>query len=144
MLFRSLIAHASNHMGNLDLFTMPVQGGEKKHVRITGLKFRRPAGRIRLRIQDETGRQTPARLYVRASDGKAYCPQGKQIFYYQLDPGQPREGFFVSSGDDTFVLPSGEVRLVALKGVEYEIAEQSVNVAAGQTAEATQIGRAHV
>ncbi len=132
-----LIAHASNHMGNLDLFTMPVAGGEKQHVRLTGLKFRRPFGRLRVRVEDETGKPAAARLYVRASDGKAYCPPGNQIFYYGLDPGQPRQGFFVASGDDTFPVPAGDVRLVALKGVEYEIAEQTAKVGPGETAEIT-------
>ncbi len=132
-----LIAHVSNHIGNIDLFTMPVAGGEKKHVRLSGLKFRQPSGRVRVRALDQSGAPTPVRLYVRASDGKAYCPPGNQIFYWQLDPGQGRQGFFISSGDDAFPVPAGEARLVAQKGVEYEIGEQTVRVAAGQTAEVT-------
>jgi Tol biopolymer transport system component len=47
-----LVAHVSNQMGNIDLYTMPVAGGEKKHVVITGLKFRKPAGRLRVRVTD--------------------------------------------------------------------------------------------
>jgi TolB protein len=81
---------------------------------------------------DEAGKPTPARVYVAASDEKAYCPVGTPIFYYNLDPGKGREGFFVGSGDDTFPVPSGNVRLVILKGVEYEIVEQTVHAGAGQ------------
>lgn len=132
-----LIAHVSNHMGNLDLFTMPIGGGEKKHVRISGLKFRRPAGKVRVKILDELGKPTPVRLYVEASDNKAYCPSGEQIFYYALDPDATRPGFFVGSGDDTFVAPAGRLRLVALKGVEYRIAERSIDIAPDDTAEIT-------
>ena len=44
-----LVAHVSNQLGNIDLFTMPVSGGEKKHIGITGLKFRSPGGRLRVR-----------------------------------------------------------------------------------------------
>jgi Tol biopolymer transport system component len=131
------IAHVSNQMGNIDLFTMPVKGGEKKHVRLSALKFRRPSAQVRVRTLDEKGQPAPVRLYVRASDGKAYCPPGRPIFYYQLDPGQPREGFFLSSGDDTFPVPAGPLRLVALKGIEYEIAERTVEVAAGGPADVT-------
>ncbi|MDE0432497.1 MAG: CehA/McbA family metallohydrolase [Bryobacterales bacterium] len=129
------IAHVSNHMGNLDLFTMPIEGGEKKHVRISGLKFRKPSGTVRVKVLDEVGKPTPVRLYVEASDGKAYCPSGEQIFYYPLDPGKPRQGFFVGSGDDTIVVPAGKLRLVALKGIEYRVAERSVDVAADDTTE---------
>jgi Tol biopolymer transport system component len=109
------VAMVSNHLGNIDLFTMPIAGGEKSHVKITGLKFRQPGGRLRVQVRDETGKPTPVRLYVRASDGKAYCPQGEQIFYYSLDPGNPREGFFIGGGDDTFPVPAGRVRVTALK-----------------------------
>ncbi|MBI1787932.1 MAG: CehA/McbA family metallohydrolase [Acidobacteria bacterium] len=129
------IAHVSNHLGNIDLFTMPAGGGEKQHVRITGLKFRQLSGRVRVRVEDELGQRTPVRLYVRASDGKAYCPQGVQIFYYPLEPAGPREGFFVSSGDDTFPVPAGTLRLAALKGVEYDPSDQTVEVPANDTAE---------
>jgi len=131
------IAVTSNQMGNIDLFTMPISGGELKHVRLTNLKFRQPAGRLRVRALDELGNPTRVRLYVRASDGKAYCPAGSPIYYYALDPGRGREGFFVASGDDTFPAPAGKLELVALKGVEYDIAERSVDVAANDTAEVT-------
>ncbi len=131
------IAHVSNHLGNIDLFTMPLSGGEKRHVRITGLKFRQPSGQLRVKLLDELGQPTPARLYVRAADGKAYCPPGSPIFYYPLEPGGGREGFFVASGDDLFPAPAGPVQLVALKGVEYRLAERTVDVAAGGAAEVT-------
>ncbi|MBM3749146.1 MAG: hypothetical protein FJW34_25560, partial [Acidobacteria bacterium] len=131
------IALVSNHMGNIDLFTIPAGGGEKTHVRLTSLKFRRPSARLRVRVLDELGQPTPARLYVRASDGKAYCPAGSQIFYYPLEADGEREGFFVAGGDDTLLVPAGGVRLVALKGVEYRIAERHLEAPAGETAEVT-------
>jgi len=129
------VAHVSNHLGNIDLFTMPIAGGEKKHIRITGLKFRQGSGRLRVRVVDETGITTPVRLYVKTSDGKTSCPPGSPVYYFGLDPGRGREGFFVSGGDDTFPVPAGSTRLVALKGVEYEIEERTVNVPADETAE---------
>ncbi|MGH8245567.1 MAG: TolB family protein, partial [Gammaproteobacteria bacterium] len=130
-----LIAHVSNHLGNIDLFTMPISGGEKKHVRITGLKFRQPSGQVRVEVRDALGKPTAARLYVRAADGKAYCPAGSSIFYYPLDPGGPREGFFLTGGDDLFPVPAGRLQLVALKGVEYRIAERAIDVAPGSATE---------
>jgi TolB protein len=133
----SRIAHVSNHLGNIDLFVMPAGGGAKQHVRIDGLHFREASGKLRVRVLDERGEPSGAMVYVRAADGKAYCPRGSRIYYFQLDPGQPREGFFVGGGDDTFALPAGAVRLVARKGVEYRIAEQTVEAKAGETTEVT-------
>ncbi len=131
------IAHVSNHLGNLDLFLMPAAGGAKSHVRITGLKFRAPSGRLRLRTLDETGQPSPVRLFVKAADGKAYGPQGSPLFYYAVEMGGPREGFFVTRGSDEFALPAGKVSLTASKGVEYRLEEQSVDIEAGKTAEVT-------
>jgi hypothetical protein len=131
------VAHVSNHLGNIDLFLMPAAGGDKTHVRLSSLKFRSPAGRVRVRVLDETGAPTPARLYVRASDGKGYSPAGSSIFYYPLDPGGAREAFFVASGEDEFPVPAGPLRLTALKGVEYRIQDRTIDVPAGQTAAIT-------
>ncbi len=131
------IAHVSNHLGNIDLFVMPANGGAKQHVRIDDLQFRQASGRLRVRVLDERGEPTDAMVYVRASDGKAYCPRGTRIYYYALDPGQPREGLFLGSGDDTFPVPAGAVRLVVRKGIEYRIAEQTVEASAGRSSEIT-------
>jgi Tol biopolymer transport system component len=131
------IALVSNQMDNTDLFTMPIAGGAQRHVRISGLKFRGPSGKLHVQVRDELGRPTPVRLYVRASDGRAYCPPGSPIFYLPLEAGRERDGFFISSGEDTLSLPAGTVRLVALKGVEYEIAERSLDIPANETAAVT-------
>jgi Tol biopolymer transport system component len=129
------IAHVSNQLGNLDLFLMPASGGEKTHVAITGLKFRKPSARVRIRTFDEQGQPSPVRLYLRASDGKHYAPKGSAIFYFSLDPDAQREGFFVTSGDDEIALPAGRLSLVALKGVEYNIAEVTLDLPPNETTE---------
>jgi TolB protein len=129
------IAHVSNHLGNIDIFLMPAGGGEKKHVAITGLKFRNPAARLRLRTFDEQGQPSPVRLYLKASDGKHYAPKGSPIFYYPLDPNAQREGFFITSGDDEIALPAGRVRLVALKGIEYNMEEVTLDLPPNEISE---------
>ncbi|MBL8173819.1 MAG: CehA/McbA family metallohydrolase [Bryobacterales bacterium] len=122
------IAHVSNHLGNLDLFVMPSTGGPKRHIKIGKLQFRAPSGRVRVKTVDENGNPVPVRLYVIAPDGKAYAPQGAPVYYYPLDPGAVREGFYLSSGEDEFSAPAGRLRLAALKGVEYRIADSTVDV----------------
>ncbi len=129
------IAHVSNHLGNIDIFTMPVNGGEKKHVPIGALRFGAPAANLRIRTVDESGSPSPVRLFLKASDGKTYAPKGTPVFYHGLDPGAPREGFFLTTGDDTVTLPAGRVGLVALKGVEYRVEERSLDLAADDATE---------
>jgi len=131
------IAFASNQLGNLDIYTMPVSGGAARHVRITGLKFKERAASLRVKTVDENNQPSPVRLYVRAAADKAYGPVGGQMFYYGLDPGKPRQGFFISSGDDTFPLPAGQVTLVALKGIEYQAEERTVSLTPGATSDVT-------
>jgi Tol biopolymer transport system component len=131
------VAYVSNHLGNIDIFVRPLNGGEAKPVRIDGLKFRSASGKVRVKVLDETGQPARVRLFNTASDGKSYSPRGAPIFYQFLDPAAPRAGFFVASGDDEFPAPAGPLKLTALKGIEYRIADRTLDVPAGQTAEVT-------
>jgi Tol biopolymer transport system component len=124
------VAFVSNHLGNLDLFTMPLAGGERKHVRISGFQFRVAPAKLRVKTMDETGQPSPVRLWIRASDGKAYGPAGTPLFYYSLEPGAPRDGFVLTSGSDEITLPAGRVKLVAMKGIEYQLEERTLDLAA--------------
>ena len=131
------IAFSSNVLGNLDLFTMPSDGGEAKHVRIDGLTFREPSGHVSVTVVDEMGTPTAARLYVEASDGKGYAPRGEPIFYFPLTPNGKRDGFFVAVGETKFAVPAGRLRLTAVKGYEYRISRSTVDVTPGATPRVT-------
>ena len=139
----SRIAFASNQLGNIDIFTLPSAGGDARHVVIDGLNFRASSGRVRVKVVDEFGKPTAARLYVEASDGKGYAPRGEPIFYFPLGmPGSPeagrlprRDAFFVTLGDAEFQLPAGTLQLTAVKGNEYRLASASVDVSSGNTTE---------
>ena len=139
----SRIAFASNQLGNIDLFTLPIEGGDARHVVIDALKFRAGSGRVRVKVLDELGKPTAARLYVEASDGKGYAPRGEPIFYFPLGmPGATeaggaprRDAFFVTLGDAEFDLPAGSLQLTAVKGNEYRLASTTVDVSSGGTTE---------
>ncbi len=139
----SRIAFASNQLGNIDLFTLPIEGGDARHVVIDNLKFRSPSGRVRVKVLDEFGKPTAARLYVEASDGKGYAPRGEPIFYFPLGVAQPaapggvarRDAFFVTLGDAEFEVPAGRSKLTAVKGYEYRLASATVDVRSGETTE---------
>jgi hypothetical protein len=131
------IAFSSNKLGNMDVFTMPVAGGEAQHVRIEGLQFRGVSGRVRVTVVDEMDRPAAARLYVEASDGKGYAPRGEPIFYYPLDPGGRRDAFFVAVGTAEFEVPAGPLTLTAVKGFEYRVLAKTVEVESGSTTDIT-------
>ena len=139
----SRIAFASNQLGNIDLFTMPIKGGDARHVVISGLKFRATSGRVRITVLDEMGNPTAARLYVKASDAKGYAPRGEPIFYFPLGSAQPpstggpatRDAFFVTLGTSEFEVPAGRLELTAVKGYEYRLATAAVDVGSGEAAE---------
>jgi TolB protein len=131
------IAHVSNHLGNLDIFTMPVSGGEKTHLRISQIEFQKPSARLRIKTLDELGNPTPVRLWIRASDSKAYSPRGVPLFHFLNPASGQREGFFLTTGDDTVQLPAGKVDLRAVKGIEYVQEQLAADAAAGQVNEIT-------
>ena len=91
--------------------------------------------RLRVKTFDEQGQPSPVRLYLKASDGKHYAPKGSPIFYYPIDPNSPREGFFITSGDNEIALPAGRVRLLAIKGVEYNMEEVTLDLNANEATE---------
>ncbi len=131
----SRIAFASNRFGNIDLFTMPIGGGNPTHVRIDSLDFRKPSGKVRVKLVDEMGKPTAARLYIEASDGKGYAPRGEPIFYYPLDPGGKRDAFFVAVGDAEFDVPAGGLKLTAVRGYEYRLSAKSIDIKPGESTE---------
>ena len=128
------VAFSSNRLGNMDLFVVAIEGGEPRHVGIDKLEFREPSGRVRVEVVDELGEPTPVRLYLSASDGRTYSPPGEPLWFYPLTPGNAPEGFFVASGNDAFEAPAGEMKITAVKGFEYRLAEQTVDVQAGREA----------
>ena len=56
-------------LGNLDLFTTTVEFERARHLAIEGLDFRRPQGRLRVRIRDEVAKPVGARVSICAADG---------------------------------------------------------------------------
>ena len=131
------IAFASNKLGNMDLFTMPVAGGDAEHLQIEEPQFRGRSGKVRLTVVDEMDRPTAARLYVEASDGKGYAPRGEPIFYYPLEPGGKRDAFFVAIGSAEFDVPTGPLKLTTVRGFEYRLIAKTVDVESDGTTEVT-------
>jgi len=128
----SRIAFVSNHAGPTTLYTVDVAGGRRSAWRAVAVTSRRPVaetGRIRLRLLGPDGALMPARVYVDASDGRSYSPEG--AFHRSMMVFDRH--YFHTWGEDEVELPAGRARVEALRGFEYRPTSTDVDVPAGGT-----------
>ena len=126
----SLVVQANRH-GQSALFRVPVDGGEMTPIPVTGLKFREPTGRLLVTVLDNANNEpTPARVYLRTADGRAYYPPGS---YPRRNLKGDRSDFFHTDGHFEIELPAGEVTLEVTRGFEYGLESQKVTVIPGGT-----------
>jgi Tol biopolymer transport system component len=133
------IAYISNEGGLPQLCLLETYGGERRKIAITSRRWRRPMGQVHVRVVDEsTGRQTAARIYAPAADGKLYPPANA---YARVATTRMtyRSGdhIFHTEGEFTLEVPTGKLSLEAVKGFEYWPVRQEVEVRPGEVADAT-------
>ena len=123
------IAYISNRHGVSDLHLLRVNGGEDRVVEIRRRVYRKPMGTLEVYLKDAaSGEPTAARVYLLASDGKTYAPADA----YQRAAVRPEVGDFFHAGQHFLVeVPAGEVKIEAVKGVEYTPLAKTVTVPAG-------------
>lgn len=109
------IAYISNEGGLPQLCLLETYGGEKKKIRITSRRWKRPMSPLHVRVVDESGRLTPARMYLTAADGKFYAPTDE---YARISETSRRHTFY-TDGEFTVELPPGPAALEAVHGFEY-------------------------
>lgn len=124
-----------------ELTVMDVHGGKKTTIHITSRKWRRPMGRVRVRVVDETGRAVPARISGEASDGKLYAPTDSYVFNARLAGGLRR--LFYTRGAYEVEAPVGRMTIEASKGFEYYPERAEVDVKAGAAHDVTLRLRRH-
>ncbi len=128
------IAYISNEGGLPQLALLETYGGEQKKIAITQREWKRPMGRIHVKVLDQaSGKPTAARIHYLAEDGKFYAPQDA----YSRIGGASGEHAFHTTGEFTAEVPAGRMRLQAIKGFEYEPVETDVGVEPNQTAQVT-------
>ncbi len=133
------IAYISNEGGLPQLCLLETYGGERRRIAISSRKWRRPMGRVHVRVIDGgSGAQTAARIYAPAADGKFYPPPdayarvaGTRMTY------RSGEHIFHTEGNFTIEAPAGKLSLEAVKGFEYWPAKQDVEVRSAGVAEVT-------
>jgi TolB protein len=110
------IIYVSNRPGVSELRLLQVFGGKDRKVEIRRRVYRRPMGTLDVRVFDaDTGLPTEARIYLRASDGKAYTPTNA---YHRVGSRATHEDFFHTSGQFVLNVPEGKTSIVAMKGFE--------------------------
>ena len=104
------IAYISNRHGISELRLLRTYGGEDDKVEIERRVWRRPMGKLEVRMRGA------ARFYLRGADGKTYSPQ---TAYQRVAGRASHRDFFHAEDKFTVNLPPGDATLEAAKGVEY-------------------------
>lgn len=131
------IVYVSNEKGLPQLELLETFGGQRRLVAITKRNWKRPMGRLTVEIKD-AGSVTPARILLTAGDGKLYAPTDS----YARIGANGGDPLFFTSGRFTVELPAGPVKLLAMKGFEYQPKQDSATIAAGKTtARSLELGR---
>ena len=134
------VAFVSNYKGPTELFTMPLGGAREdswKKVEIRSLHPRTPRGALRVTVNGPDGRRTPARIQIVASDGRAYTPDGS---FHRVNSSTETH-YFHTDGAFQEQVPTGPLDLEVLKGTEYQVSKQTVQIPSGGTAEVTVTSR---
>ncbi len=127
------VAYVSNEDGLPQLKLLKSWGGRQQLIRIRSKRWSRPMGAVSVRVVDaETGREMPARIYPRASDGKPYTPGDAYERLSDLN-----RNLFHTSGRFTAEAPPGPYTVEAVKGFEYWPAKETVQIEAGRTHQVT-------
>ncbi len=93
------------------------------------------SGSLKVRILDEHGKPTPARVYISGPDGRSYTADGAQVHITNGDYRQPYGGeyYFYADGSFRAGVPAGKVSLEVIKGLEYKPVKREITIASEET-----------
>lgn len=114
------------------LYTADINGGRPstwREVKISAHKPVTATGRVRIRVLGADGKPMPARIYLDASDGRSYSPNGA---FHRAMMVTDRH-YFHMNGDAEVDVPAGRTAIEAVRGWEYNPKATTVDVRAGAT-----------
>jgi TolB protein len=129
-------AFVSNRAGATVLYTAPSGGGPVSSWKDVPVKTRRSrvaTGRARVRVLGPNGRPVAARIYLRASDGRSYAPDGG--FHRVISVTETH--YFQTTGEFEVEVPAGRATIEAMKGFEYRPRAITADVPAGALLDTT-------
>ncbi len=128
------IAFISNRGGNTSLWIQEVLGGGQRQIIAKKRGYVHARARLNITVLDESGKQTPARISITGDDGRAYAPnnawmQSDDSFVRSERPFEAH--YFVSTGHSDLMVPVGRVKVVVMKGFEYQFEQQDLTMLPG-------------
>ena len=127
------LVYLSNEEGLPQLHVMKTVGGKTKKLEVKTKEWIEPRGTLQvITIDGETESPTPARIYLQASNGKAYAPDGT---YHRV--GRMKDHLFHTEGTFTIEVPHGPLTIEAVKGFEYYSTKETVEIKAGERSKVT-------
>ncbi|HEX5435644.1 MAG TPA: CehA/McbA family metallohydrolase [Gemmatimonadaceae bacterium] len=129
-------AFVSNRAGATTLYTVAMGGGPFPSwhaVPMRARTSRTPTGRVQIRVLGPDGKVTPARIYLMASDGRSYAPDGG--FHRVISATETH--YFETTGSFEAEVPAGRTSIEAMKGFEYRPKSITLSVPAGGRRSAT-------
>jgi TolB protein len=132
------IAFVSNRDGNTSLWTQEIPGAAQTRIAATKRNYLSPSGTITIRVLDENGHGTPARVFVTGADHRAYAPDDAWMHADDsfVRAERPFEAhYFHTTGEARLTLPAQAVTVEVMKGFEYAFERHTKTISAGQHAE---------
>jgi hypothetical protein len=130
------IAYVSNEHGNTELVVLDAVGGGRIPVLAKQRKYRLPQARLAIEIRDGEGRSVPARVTVRASDGRAHAPE---TAWMHADDGFDRAvqrietQYFHCQSPCALDVPAGQVSVGVQHGFAHLPWADKIDLAAGES-----------
>jgi TolB protein len=131
------IAFISNRGGITSLWTQEIPGGAQTQLVSKKRNYLHPMGQLTIRVADESGKPSSARVSVTGEDGRAYAPD--DAWLEADDHIIPADGlfeahYFHADGVSKVAVPGGRVSVAIMKGFEYPVEKRTLNVSAGGNA----------
>jgi len=136
----SKIAFISNRAGNTSLWVQTIPGGARTPIIPSDRQYVKPMGRISLKVVNSQGSPVAARVFVTASDGRAYAPDSAWMhaddsFTRSERPFEAH--YFDTVGTSEITLPAGDVEVDVMRGFTHRFEQKKVTVKAGATTSVT-------
>jgi len=134
------IAFISNRGGNTSLWVQQVPGGAQTQIVAPERHYLKPMGQLSITVLDASGHPTATRIFVTGSDGRAYAPDNSWMNaddnFNRLE--RPFEAhYFHTTGVSELTAPVGQVAVEVMKGFEYRVTKQTVDVSTNHEAKIT-------
>lgn len=133
----SRLAYISNESGDGVIWIQEAVGGARRALPVARRKYAQPMGKIEFSVQDSFGVPSPARVSIRASDGRDYAPDDALMHAddsYDRAWGPTETHYFHTEGRGSVAVPEGEATIRVWRGLEAAPQTRIVEILKGETA----------